>query len=100
MSSPATTLPASVAELIDRKDFDALEDVWTQRMEEDPGDLSFFFRIAVAVKKKGSVETAVSWLRFLADYEAERGDVQRRMAVLSEIARMSPTDPEIRQNLE
>jgi len=100
MSSTATSLPASVAELIDRKDFDALEDAWTRRMEENPEDLSFFFTVASAVKKKGGGEAAISWLRFLADYEDERADPDRRVAVLLEIARMSPTDPQIRGELE
>jgi len=89
-----------VAELIDRKDFGALEDAWTRRMEEDPEDLSFFFTVASAVKKKGGGEAAISWLRFLADYEGERADPDRRVAVLLEIARMSPTDPQIRGELE
>jgi transcription elongation GreA/GreB family factor len=100
MSSPAAPLPASVAELIEQKNFDAIEDVWTGRMEEEPEDLSFFFAVAAAVKKKGGVTPALSWLRFLADYEAERGDADRQLAVLLEIARMSPTDAEIRKELD
>src|SRR5512147_646015 len=100
MSSSAAPLPASVAELIEQKNFDAIEDVWTGRMEEEPEDLSFFFAVAAAVKKKGGVTPALSWLRFLADYEAERGDGDRQLAVLLEIARMSPTDAEIRKELD
>ena len=100
MSSPAAPLPASVAELIEQKNFNAIEDVWTGRMEEEPEDLSFFFAVAAAVKKKGGATPALSWLRFLADYEAERGDGDRQLAVLLEIARMSPTDAEIRKELD
>lgn len=99
MSSSAV-LPASVAELIEHKDFAAVEDVWTGQMERTPEDLPFFFAVAAAVKKKGGGEAAVSWLRFLADYQEERGDADRRLTVLSEIARMSPTDAQIRGELE
>src|SRR6266511_3879127 len=74
-------LPAEVFQLLEQKNFDALEDVWTRRME-------------------GGLAPALSWLRFLADYEAERGDGDRQLAVLLEIARMSPTDAEIRKELE
>src|SRR6266404_6160457 len=97
--SPAL-LPIDVTELIEQKNFDALEDVWTKRMEEEPEDLPFFFAVASAMKKKGGGAPALSWLRFLADYEAERGDGDRQLAVLLEIARMSPTDEEIRSELD
>ncbi len=100
MSSPAAAIPASVTEAIEAKRFDAVEDAWMERMEREPENLPFFFAVAAAVKKKGGGVNAVSWLRFLADYEAEREDGDRQMAVLLEIARMSPTDPEIRRDLE
>ena len=100
MTGAFPSLPDDVALLVDQKNFDAVEDVWTRRMEERPEDLEFFFSVASAVKKKGGGSASVSWLRFLADYEAERGDADRRIAVLLEIARMSPTDPEIRREIE
>src|SRR6266536_6674487 len=100
MTAPSPDLPADVALLVDQKRFEAVEDVWTKRMEEEPEDLPFFFAVASAVKKKGGGASALSWLRFLADYEAERGDPDRQVAVLLEIARMSPTDPEIRRETE
>src|SRR6266536_2917976 len=93
-------LPAEVVQLIEQKNFDAAEDAWMGHMEEEPENLPFFVAVASAVKKKGGVAPALSWLRFLADYEAERGDGDRQLAVLQEIARMSPTDPEIRKELE
>jgi transcription elongation GreA/GreB family factor len=93
-------LPAEVVQLIEQKNFDAVEDAWMGHMEEEPENLPFFFAVASAVKKKGGVAPALSWLRFLADYEAERGDGDRQLAVLQEIARMSPTDPDIRKELE
>jgi transcription elongation GreA/GreB family factor len=93
-------LPAEVVQLIEQKNFDAVEDAWMGHMEEEPENLPFFFAVASAVKKKGGVAPALAWLRFLADYEAERGDGDRQLAVLQEIARMSPTDPEIRKELE
>ena len=99
LPSPAE-LPADVVQLIEQKNFDALEDVWTGRMGEEPENLAFFFAVASAVKKKGGLAMALSWLRFLADYEAERGDGDRQLAVLLEIARMSPADAEIRKELE
>jgi transcription elongation GreA/GreB family factor len=100
MSSPAAAVPASVAELIEQKRFDAVEDAWMARMEEEPENLPFFFAVASAVKKKGGGASALSWLRFLAEYEEEKGDPDRQIAVLLEIARMSPTDAEIRRELE
>lgn len=100
MTSSPAGLPASVSELIEQKKFDSLEDVWTRRMEEEPADLPFFFAVAAAVKKKGAGPTALSWLRFLADYHLEKNDSDSRLDVLLEIARMSPTDLEIRAELE
>ena len=99
--APATSeLPADVALLVEQKNFDALEEVWMERMEAEPENLPFFFAVGAAVKKKGGVANAVSWLRFLAEYEAERGDSDRQIAVLLEIARMSPTDPQIRGEID
>jgi transcription elongation GreA/GreB family factor len=89
--------------LIEQKRLEELEDVWTRRMEEDPSDLPFFFGIAAAVKKKAGAEgaeQALSWLRFLADYESEQGDPERRIEVLAEIVRMNPTDAAARADLE
>jgi len=96
---PTAVLPSDIEALIDQKKFEELEDLWTRRMEQAPADLSFFFGVASAVKKKGSGASALSWLRFLADYQAERGDEDSRLAVLVEMARMSPTEAEIRQEL-
>ncbi|HJW14374.1 MAG TPA: hypothetical protein VJ776_06745, partial [Thermoanaerobaculia bacterium] len=98
--APSSELPGDVALLVEQKSFDAVEDLWTRRMEEQPEDLPFFFSVASAVKKKGGVAAALSWLRFLADYEIERGDADRQIAVLLEIARMAPADPDIRGEIE
>jgi transcription elongation GreA/GreB family factor len=97
--SPSAVLSSEVEALIDQKKFEELEDLWTRRMEQAPSDLSFFFGVASAVKKKGSGASALSWLRFLADYQAERGDEDSRLSVLMEMARMSPTEAEIRPEL-
>jgi transcription elongation GreA/GreB family factor len=100
MATATLPFPEDVAALIERKDLEGLEDVWTRRMEETPEDLAFFFGIASAVKKKGAGESAVSWLRFLADYHAENGKLDMRYAILLEVARMAPTDATIRAELE
>jgi transcription elongation GreA/GreB family factor len=92
-------LPAEVVRLIDQKQYDALEDVWTKRMEAEPRDFPFFFGVAAAVKKKGGVAESVSWLRFLADYLAEKNDMEARIDVLLEIARIVPSDDKIRGEL-
>ena len=63
----AVLLPEDVAALVEQKKLDALEEIWTKRMEEGAEDLPFFFALAAAVKKKGSGSKALSWLRFLAD---------------------------------
>ncbi len=97
MFAPAP-LPPEVQDLIDEKKFSALEELWTRKMEEDANDLPFFFGVASAVKKKGGGASAVSWLRFLADYhDPASGD--GRVQVLLEIARMSPTDAGVRKEL-
>jgi transcription elongation GreA/GreB family factor len=102
VSSPAP-LPPEILLLIEQKKFPELEDLWTRRMEEMPGELPFFFALAAAVKKKGGAEgaaQAASWLRFLADYQGERQDGDARIEVLSEMIRMSPTDAAARADLE
>jgi transcription elongation GreA/GreB family factor len=103
VSHPPSDLPAEIALLVEQKRLEELEDVWTRRMEQDPSDLQFFFRVAAAVKKKAGAEgaeQALSWLRFLADYQSERGDPEARIEVLAEVVRMSPTDAAARADLE
>ena len=103
VSHAVSPLPPDVAQLVEQKRLDDLEDVWTRRMEQDPGDLPFFFGVAAAVKKKAGAEGAehaLSWLRFLADYQSEREDAEARIEVLAEIVRMSPSDPAARVDLE
>jgi transcription elongation GreA/GreB family factor len=98
MSSDAAPLPPEVQQLIDGRKFDALEVLWTKKVEEGVEELPFFFRVAAAVKKKGGGASALSWLRLLADFYAD-GDADSRIRVLLEIARMSPTDASIRKDL-
>ncbi len=99
MSTTAPELPAEVARLVDQRKFDELEALFTQRVDETPGDLPFFFALAAAVKKKGSGAKAVSWLKLLADFHGAAGDLPARIRVLLEIARMSPTDSGVRADL-
>ena len=98
MPAYASELPLEVARLLEQKKFQELEDLWTRRMEEAPRDLPFFFALGQAAKKKGA--PAIQWMRFLADYEKERGDADSRIAVLLEAVRMAPSDAEIRADLE
>jgi transcription elongation GreA/GreB family factor len=95
----AMELPADVSALVEQRKLDALEDIWTKRMEDDSASLPFFFALAAAVKKKGSGSKAVSWLKFLADTLGEAGDLEARTRVLLEIARMSPSDETVRSDL-
>jgi transcription elongation GreA/GreB family factor len=99
MALSLAELPADVVRLIEQKQFDPLEDLWTKRMEASPHDFPFFFGVAAAVKKKGGPEQALSWLRFLADYHSEKKDIDARIQVLLEIARMFPADNQIRSQL-
>lgn len=103
VSQALSQLPPEIAALIEQKRLEDLEDVWTRRMEQDPADLPFFFRVAAAVKKKTGAEGAeqvLSWLRFLADYQSEREDPEAQIEVLAEIVRMNPTDEPARADLE
>jgi transcription elongation GreA/GreB family factor len=98
MSSIPQPIPGEFQELIESKKFDALESLWSRRMEENTDDLDTYFAVAAAVKKKGSGGVALKLLRFLADYHDDASD-DSRIRVLAEIARMSPTDPAIRKDL-
>ena len=69
-------------------------------MEADSNDLPLFFSVASAVKKKGNVTGAVGWLRLLADELGGKGERERKLKVLLEIARIAPTDPAVRPELE
>ncbi|MEO8347902.1 MAG: GreA/GreB family elongation factor, partial [Acidobacteriota bacterium] len=103
VSPPAISLDPEVALLVEQKRLADLEDLWMRRMEATPEDLPFFFGLAAAVKKKSGAEgaaQAISWLGFLADYQAERKDLDARVEVLTEVVRMSPTDPAARASLE
>jgi transcription elongation GreA/GreB family factor len=96
--SSAPPLPPEIQALVDQKKFDALESLWTKRVEEGGADLPFFFALAAAVKKKGGGPQAVAWLRLLAEFHGSAdGDAKTR--VLLELARMAPTDPTVRQEL-
>src|SRR5215470_12904403 len=97
-ASPPLPLPPEVQVLIDGKKFDALEALWTKKVEEGAEELPFYFRVAAAVKKKGAGAQALAWLRLLADFHADN-DRDARIKVLLEIARMSPTDAAIRKDL-
>jgi transcription elongation GreA/GreB family factor len=99
MSSSPPELPPDVARLIDQKKFEELESLFTQRVDETPEDLPFFFALAAAVKKKGSGSKALSWLKLLADDRGAAGDLPARTRVLLEVARMSPSDSSVRGDL-
>ncbi len=96
--SSAPPLPPEIQTLVDQKKFDALEALWTKRVEERGEDLPFFFALAAAVKKKGGGAQAVAWLRLLAEFH-DSADGEDKTRVLLEIARMAPTDPTVRQEL-
>ena len=98
MPTVAEHLPPEVQTLVDQKKFDALEALWTKKVDENAADLPFFFALAAAAKKKGGAAQAVGWLRLLADFHAD-GDGQARTRVLLELARMSPTDESVRKDL-
>ncbi|MGE5413715.1 MAG: hypothetical protein ACM3NW_06035, partial [Syntrophomonadaceae bacterium] len=98
MSSTFPSLPADVQALVDQKKFDAIESLWTRRVEEGGTDLRFFFALAAAVKKKGGATQAVAWLRLLAEFHGS-ADGEAKTQVLLEIARMAPADAEVRREL-
>jgi transcription elongation GreA/GreB family factor len=95
--TPSGTIPPEFQELIEGKKFEALESLWTSRMESDADDLPMYFAVAAAVKKRGSGAVAVKLLRSLADSHDEGAD--GRIQALLEIARMSPRDSEVRKEL-
>jgi len=95
MSEPVA-LPEEVTALVEQKKIDELETLWTSRMESQGADLGFFFALASAVKKRVSGGKAVAWLKFLADCQREMGNLEAQTRVLLEVARMSPSDGEIR----
>jgi transcription elongation GreA/GreB family factor len=97
-STPPPALPEDAQRLIDEKKYSDLEALWTKRVEQNPSDLPFFFGVAAAAKKRGAGDAPVGWLRLLAD-ELERSNPDARIAVLLEIARMSPKDPNVRGEL-
>src|SRR5215471_10052324 len=99
MSTVFEPLPADVQALIDQKKFDAVGELWKRKMEEDAEDLPFFFGVAAAAKKKGAGAQAVAWLRSLAEFHDVGDGAGARTRVLLEIARMSPSDAEVRKEL-
>jgi transcription elongation GreA/GreB family factor len=99
VTTSAFELPPDVARLVEQKKFEELESLFTQRVDEAPGDLPFFFALAAAVKKKGSGVKAVSWLKLLADFHGAAEELTARTRVLLEIARMSPSDASVRADL-
>ncbi|MEP7132154.1 MAG: hypothetical protein ABI914_03240, partial [Acidobacteriota bacterium] len=100
MPTSDPNLPEDIAGLVEHKKFTELEDRWVRLMEKDPRDLTVFFSVASAVKKKGNVTAAVSWLRLLADELGGKADRERKLKVLLEIARIAPTDPGVKAELE
>ena len=98
MSTVSEFVPVEIQTLVDQKKFDAVGDLWKRKMEEDAEDLPFFFGVAAAAKKKGGGAQAVVWLRSLAEFH-DVGEGGARTKVLLEIARMSPSDAEVRKEL-
>ncbi len=99
MSATQPELPPEVIQLVEQKKFAELEDLWTRWVESGSQDVPFFVRVAAAVKKKGAPAQAAAWLRLLADYQEEQGRPSERLDVQVEIARMFPSDEEIRKEL-
>jgi transcription elongation GreA/GreB family factor len=97
---PQTPVPDELWVLADQKKFADLENAWIRRIEKDPTDLTVFFAVAAAAKKKGHGPGALSWLKLLADELGRRGDEAARFQVLLEIARIFPTDTATRGDLE
>src|SRR5689334_23631650 len=97
-SMPPPALPADAQRLIDEKKYQDLEALWTKRASQDPSDLTFFFGVAQAAKKRGAGDMPVGWLRMLAN-ELDGPNPDARVSVLLEIARMSPKDPDVRGEL-
>ncbi len=100
MPTSDPNLPEDIASLVDHKKFTEIEDRWVRLMEKDPRDLPVFFAVASAVKRKGNVTGAVGWMRLLADELGGQGDRERKLKVLLEIARIAPTDPGVKPELE
>ena len=92
-------IPPGFSSLLERKKFAEMEEEWIRRIEAGDTELPAFFAVAAAAKKKGH-GAAAGWLRLLADELGGRGDAEGRMRVLLELARMAPTDPAVRTDLE
>ncbi|HEY6051083.1 MAG TPA: hypothetical protein VIZ58_07530, partial [Thermoanaerobaculia bacterium] len=92
-------IPPAFSTLLERKKFAEMEEEWVRRVEAGDTELTVFFAVAAAAKKKGHGAGAVGWLRLLADELGGR-DPEGRMRVLLELARMAPTDPGVRAELD
>jgi transcription elongation GreA/GreB family factor len=93
-------IPPAFSSLLERKKFAEMEEEWVRHVEARDTDLPTLFAVAAAAKKKGHGAGAVGWLRLLADELGGRGDAEGRMRVLLELARMAPTDPAVRTDLD
>lgn len=75
-------LPPGIEEQLDAGEFDAIEEAWLARVEEDPTELNYYVPIARALDKAGSDSTASFLLEMLDDQLVENEDWRNRLRLL------------------
>ena len=94
--TPARRGPAAS---IDQKKFDALDSLWTKKMEEDAEDLPVLLRRRGRGQEEGRRDPGGGLAALAGRVPRRAATATTRTRVLLEIARMSPTDAAVRKDL-
>ena len=86
-------------DLIARREFDKVDNLWTDMITESETDLAGYFEISDALKKAGELKRAFLLLELLGDnYESQR-IYRAAIEVQKQMLRYRPENPSIRKKL-
>ena len=92
-------LPAEIAELLKRKKFSQVEDLWMERLESRPEEIGFFQLLARDLGRAGEKEQAAFLLELLAQNYREREDHRGGLELLKQASSLAPGSKELRGEL-
>jgi len=88
-------LEAAAAE----RQYDKIEELWLEMVEQEPQNLDFFFRIAESLNSHKQRQRAAVLLQMLLPSAEERNDGPNRFRLLRRILEYTPKDPSLRDPL-
>ncbi len=76
------SVPQEIQALLDKNEFDAVEDAWLARLAENPGDSAYFGTVGRALGRAGEEERARFLLEMVDEEHAGSGAWEKRLELL------------------